>query len=93
MGGTCSLTRPPDITVSIVIRTLPGGPSKERPLKGGGKWLESWEGVVTVPGAEQGGVRGVRTGHLPFGVQPVPGQETPFSFISSLEGLRVPPRV
>lgn len=55
-------------------------------------------GGGTVPGAEWAGVPWVEgcrdeTGHLPLGVQPVPGQEAPFSFISSLEGLRVPPCV
>lgn len=55
-------------------------------------------GGGTVPGAEQGGVpwaEGCRgeTGPLPLGVQPVARQEAPFSFISSLEGLRAPPCV
>lgn len=42
----------------------------------------------------QEGYRG-ETGHPPAGVQPAPGQETPFSFVSSLEGLGggFPPRV
>lgn len=55
-------------------------------------------GGGTVHGAEQDGVpwlEGCRgeTGSLPLGVQPVPGQKTPFSFISSLESLRASPCV
>lgn len=58
VGGTCSPTQPHDVIVSVVTRWLPGGPNERRPLKGGGKWIESFgggRGRFAKPGADRVG--------------------------------------